>query len=342
MKTTIIDNNQTRDEGKKSSSPPLQAGDKLWDGHYEIISDTPDAGGFGRIYRAYGSRYNVDGTRHEVAIKEFYVNEMEDNAGRSVSIGSYTRECTDQDIERWREQFYKETQILRRLNMQRDRHVPWVHAYGGGQVVFEDKGRLFYAMTFINGKTLTQLVKENGRPLKEAVALDYIVQVAKLLYKAHSWGVVHCDISPSNIMLQDGYAVLVDFGNAMSYDYEWVMNNAPNLCYVDVGMLGGTPGFFPPEEYIGSSRGDIYSLCATLFYLLTGKKPGILLTEQSKNSARGMLEDKDVSEETTEAIMRTLDIDAEQCITDAKGFLAALPQDAVLNTLLNYSDSKIE
>lgn len=320
------------------SARPLEAGTLLKDGQYEIIGDTVDAGGFGRIYRAYGSRFEKNGDRHVVAIKEFHINEFLDNDCRSAIIGSQVRPIEDSDIERWRNSFYRETEILAKLNEQRDRHVPWVHAYNHGKdVVFEDNGRLFYAMTFIDGKTLTEIVEsEEQRSLCEEKALYYIIQIAKVLHKAHNWKLMHCDISPNNIMIQDDFAILVDFGNAMSYDIEWLRHHKRSF---DTSLLAGTPGYCPPPQYIGSPQGDIYSLAATLYYFLTGEKIGTLSTKTSKINAIELLRSKGVSDETIRAIMNVVDFNSSNCTTDARKFLSELPQDIVLDTLLNYNDS---
>lgn len=320
------------------SARPLEAGTQLKDGQYEIIGDTVDAGGFGRIYRAYGSRFEKNGDRHVVAIKEFHINELLDNDCRSAIIGSQVRPIEDSDIERWRNSFYRETEILAKLNEQRDRHVPWVHAYNHGKdVVFEDNGRLFYAMTFIKGKTLTEIVEETESGiLREDEALCYIVQIAKVLYKAHNWGFTHCDISPNNIMIQDDFAILVDFGNAMSYEIERSRYHDNSF---DNSLLVGTPGYCPPENCFGEPKGDIYSLAATLYFLLTGKKIGTLSTKASKINAIELLRSKGVSDETIRAIMNVVVLNSSNCTTDARKFLSELPQDIVLDTLLNYNDS---
>ena len=313
------------------SMPPLKKGDRIKGGQYEIIDNTVNEGGFGRIYRAYGSRRNNDNTRHVVAIKEFFINELQGVNGRSVSLGDYSRAYNEEEVEAWREKFFYETRVLAKLNEQRDRHVPWVHAWSGDKIVFEDNGRLFYAMTFIEGMTLREAVEKCG-VMDEGKAIDYAIQIAKVLYKAHKWGFTHCDVSPNNIMLQDGFAVLVDFGNARSYDIEWVQQNEPRA-------YAGTSGFTPPySAYVGSEQGDIYSLAATLFYLLTGVAPHLMVTECSRRKNVALLQNKNVSDSTIRAIMNALDTESENCITSAKDFLLQLPNEMVVNSLLNYND----
>ena len=316
----------------RQSLPPLREGDILKNGQYEIIGDTVNAGGFGRIYQAYGSRYNDDGSRHIVALKEFCINEIQSAYDRSVSMGTYTRAGIDERLQLMRNRFRKEAELLSILNEQRDRHVPWIHGS-----VFNEGERLFYAMTFIDGPTLTQVVKKDG-VMSEEKAIDYIVQIGKVLYKAHRWGLMHCDISPNNIMLQENFAILVDFGNAKSYDQLLVSLDEAPQNVIEEMELAGTPGFSPSPIYIGSPQGDVYSLAATLFYLLTGSKVGTLETERACDKLIAKLINRKISEETIYAIMNALKLDSSNSTKDAKTFLSQLPYNIVFNSLLNYND----
>ena len=221
---------------------------------------------------------------------------------------------------------------MSRLNEQHDRHVPSIHGK-----VFSEGGRLFYAMTYIDGLTLRETVEQEGI-MTEEMAVNYIVQIGKVLYKAHQWNVMHCDISPNNIMLENNCAVLVDFGNAKSYDLLLAsLNNDSVDQAVQMGEIG-TPGFCAPSLFIGSPRGDIYSLAATLYYLLTGKIIDCLSSQKSLDDARACLEEKKVSKETTHAILHAMEVNLENGSMGSKEFLEELPNKIVFNTLLNYND----
>lgn len=160
--------------------PPLETGMKLKDGLYEIIGDTVNEGGFGRIYKAY--RYERGNRKRIVAIKEFYLGNQEGNSYHSKDTGSIMN--SEQKTKLMLKKFKKEAVLLKRLNKQHDHHIPSVFGR-----VFQDKGRYFYAMTFIDGKTLTEIVQEDG-PLGEKIAIPLIVQIGKVLYKAHQNGFV--------------------------------------------------------------------------------------------------------------------------------------------------------
>lgn len=307
--------------------PPLEAGTLIKKGQYEIIEGTVNEGGFGRIYRAYGSRVEKDGNRHVVAIKEFYVGASEDSMSRSFSIGRCTMLERDALLKQMEDNFRNEVRILHRLNGLRDRHVPVTHGKH-----FWDGGRLFYAMTFIDGPTLTEVVSARGA-LPEETAVDYVTQIGKVLYKAHGWGLMHCDVSPNNIMLQNDFAVLVDFGNARSYNK--ILTSEMRQ---EVIVSMGTPGFSPSPKYIGTPQGDTYSLAATLFFLLTGRKPGEFYTQTARDQATAKLRERNVSDDTVRALMRTLSGKDAETISDIRTFLSCLKSEYVFNTLIKYSD----
>ena len=139
-------------------------------------------------------------------------------------------------------------------------------------------------------------------------------------------------------MLENNCAVLVDFGNAKSYDLLLAsLNNDSVDQVVQMGEIG-TPGFCAPSLFIGSPRGDIYSLAATLYYLLTGKITDCLSSQKRRDDARASLEEKKVSKETIHAILHAMEVNLEKGSMGSKEFLEELPNKIVFNTLLNYND----
>ena len=312
------------------SQPVLPPGTKLKNGFYTILEETVNEGGFGRIYRAKANTPYRDDPWKNVALKEFCINQSQFEPYKNTFIGEYTRNDLSDRAEEMRERFLTEPGLLEHLNKQRDRHVPMIE-----EGIFYDLGRIFYAMTYIDGPTLTDVVKGHG-PMSEEQAVDYIVQIGKLLYKAHSWEMVHCDISPNNIMIENGFAILVDFGNARSYGK--LLKSIGNAPIPDKAEQEGTPGFCPSAQYIGTKQGDIYSLAATLYYLLTAERIRPLDTQWSKDNAISKLKSHNVSDETVSAIMHALDLKSADCTKDAKTFLWQLPYDIVFNSLLNYND----
>ena len=133
----------------------------------------------------------------------------------------------------------------------------------------------FYAMEFVEGETLENLIKRSGR-LEAKLALEIATQVAGGLAAVHKKGLVHRDIKPSNIMvsLDDAGAVtakIIDLGLAKTVT-ELHSDAAISL----PGVFAGTPEFASPEQFAGAAvdiRSDLYSLGVTLWEMLTGQAP---------------------------------------------------------------------
>ena len=133
----------------------------------------------------------------------------------------------------------------------------------------------FYAMEFVEGETLENLIKRSGR-LEVKLALEIATQVAGGLAAVHKKGLVHRDIKPSNIMvsLEDGgtaTAKIIDLGLAKA------VNESDSQTTISLpGVFAGTPEFASPEQFAGAGvdiRSDLYSLGVTLWEMLTGQAP---------------------------------------------------------------------
>ena len=131
----------------------------------------------------------------------------------------------------------------------------------------EEAGALFITMEYVRGEDLKGLIRRVGRLLAEK-AVELAAQVAEGLVEAHRLGVVHRDLKPQNIIIdQQGNARIMDFGIARQL-------GGPEL--TAAGMMVGTPFYMSPEQAAGESvdqRTDIYALGAILFEMVTGKPP---------------------------------------------------------------------
>jgi len=134
----------------------------------------------------------------------------------------------------------------------------------------------FLVMEFVNGRDLAACVERDG-PFTVARAVSCIEQAARGLAYAHAQEIVHRDIKPHNLLLDEhGVVKVTDLGLArLSHEAE---NAAPAAAAVTTaGGVLGTVDYMPPEQAIDSTtidhRADIYSLGCTLFYLLTGRAP---------------------------------------------------------------------
>ena len=137
------------------------------------------------------------------------------------------------------------------------------------------KGSYFYAMEFVEGETLENLIKRSGR-LAPKLALEIAAQVASGLAAVHKKGLVHRDIKPTNVMVsleEEGSPTvkIIDLGLAKG--------EAESQSEPAISMLGafvGTPEFASPEQFAGVGvdiRSDLYSLGVTLWKMLTGQAP---------------------------------------------------------------------
>ena len=143
----------------------------------------------------------------------------------------------------------------------------------------EQDGECFYAMELVRGETLEARVRRDG-PMPLTLALEVTEQTARALAAAETCGVVHRDLKPSNIMLEsdasDALVVkVIDYGIAKFL----APQSTSGLEQTQTGFIG-TPAFASPEQFANDqqrtpvdTRSDIYSLGATLWYLLTGRVP---------------------------------------------------------------------
>ena len=233
----------------------LKSGTLLQNGKYRIIRSLGQ-GGFGITYEAEHTLF-----RQKVAVKEFFMKDLcnrdEETCGISVpSLGS--REL----VEKYRVKFIKEAQLLWSLN-----HPHIVRVLD----VFEENATAYYVMELVPGGSLKEMVFENG-PLSEDVAEGYVRQVADALAYVHSRNTVHLDVKPSNILLRaPGDVVLIDFGVSKHYDQAGGQTSST--------PVGLSKGFAPMEQSRDGDVSqfkpstDIYSLGATLYYLLSGAVP---------------------------------------------------------------------
>jgi len=137
-------------------------------------------------------------------------------------------------------------------------------------VIDPDDGLPYLVMEFIDGPTLADLIGSQERPEPQRVA-SIVAQVADALGAAHAAGLIHRDVKPSNILIENatGRAKITDFGLACAGASTGTMTRE--------GLLGGTPTYMSPEQARGEERvdvrTDIYSLGATFYEALTGQPP---------------------------------------------------------------------
>ena len=233
----------------------LQQGTLLQGGKYRIERFIA-SGGFGCTYEAYHTLLDM-----RVALKEFFVSDFCNRYEKTGQVSVATKSKVEL-ISKLKKKFIEEARALYKM-----KHPGIVRVID----VFEENGTAYYAMEYIDGQSLSDVVKKRGK-LSEAEAVGYIRQVAEALKYVHSLNRLHLDIKPGNIMLgKDGKAVLIDFGASKHYDDETGENTST--------LLGiNTKGYAPVEQVNQSFKSfspatDIYALGATLYKLLTGITP---------------------------------------------------------------------
>lgn len=162
--------------------------------------------------------------------------------------------------EQVRDSFQREAQFLAGL---RHRSLPLIVD------VFSIEDRQYLVMEYIHGETLAQRVENRGVP-SDTVALSWALELAQILDYLHRQEkpIIFRDLKPENIIVtDDGHIKVIDFGLARHFEPGKRRDT----------QASGTVGYAPPEQWEDSGqsdpRSDIYSLAATLFYVLTGKPP---------------------------------------------------------------------
>lgn len=129
---------------------------------------------------------------------------------------------------------------------------------------------LYYTMPYIEGPSLRQrLARDKQLPLEEAVRIA--LDVADALGAAHAQGLIHRDIKPGNILLEDGHAMVTDFGLARAIEH------AAGDSITSSGLIVGTPEYMSPEQASGEgeldARSDLYAVACVLYEMLAGEAP---------------------------------------------------------------------
>ena len=230
---------------KTRASIPKKIGD------YKII-ELIGTGGMGQVYLAEHTRM-----QRVVAIKMLPVERMEDPEAISF--------------------FYEEVRAASRLM-----HPNIVTAFDAG----EADGIHYLAMEYVQGQTLTKLVSRDG-PLSVGAAAAVIRQAALGLLHAHRAGIVHRDVKPGNLMrASDGTVKVLDLGLARISSAALLTEEpqppvesgkSSDDSFSSKGRLVGTLPYMSPEQLedpeSADARSDIYSLGATLYFLLVGRPP---------------------------------------------------------------------
>lgn len=180
-------------------------------------------------------------------------------------------------------------------------NVVQIHDIGVEHNQNNDTDVNYFSMEFVVGKTLARMVEETGRLDPEA-AVGYVLQAARGLKFAHDHGLIHRDVKPDNILLNDqGVVKVADLGlvkrtgvaeTLPQQDRSANASKAISADQTQTSIAMGTPAYMPPEQARDAAavdaRADVYSLGCTLYDLLTGRPPFVgrtaaeLMTKHAK------------------------------------------------------------
>lgn len=234
----------------------LRPGTILRDNTYRI-EKVIGQGGFGITYLATDLNLEL-----KVAIKEFFPKDYCDREGATSHVTLGTR-STEEFVDRLKVKFLKEAR-----NIAKFKNPSIIRILAA----FEENNTAYYVMEYIEGSTLSEMVKRSG-PLAPEQALEYIGKVGGALEYIHAKKINHLDVKPANIMVRasDNEPILIDFGLSKQYDREGHQTSTT--------PTGISHGYAPMEQYKAggvkefSPQTDLYSLAATLYYILTGVVP---------------------------------------------------------------------
>lgn len=285
------------------------------------------SGGFGNTYVAtnieFGEKY---------AIKEFFwkgISQRDDNS-TSVSVSNIENETA---FASQLEKFKKEARRLRRLNSE---HI--VRVYD----LFEENGTAYYVMDYVDGENLSTRMKRLGRALTEEEAKTLFPQILDALDVAHKAGILHLDLKPANIMVdKQGNVKLIDFGASKQQSASGGATATSAIAF--------SKGYAPREqqEQNPSKFGpwtDFYALGATLYNLLTNKRPPLPSdidddTTSDKHLALPM--SATISNKTKTLVvwlMATNRKDRPQNVNDIRIFLAKQDSELPKSTLISSNN----
>ena len=240
----------------------LKNGTLLQGGKYKIEKKLGQ-GSFGITYLAIIQIIGVFGatqTETKVAVKEFFMKDINGRNGKIVTTGN-----KDGIFQNYKNRFIKEAKTLNSL-----KHPNIVRVID----LFEENNTVYYVMDYLDGGSLDMFISNKGT-LSPYYTSSLFFQVSDALIYMHQHKMLHLDLKPSNIMLDsNGKAVIIDFGLTKHFS-----DTGEPESSTTVGT--GTPGYAPieqsnykPELSDGfPATIDVYALGATLFKMLSGKRP---------------------------------------------------------------------
>ncbi len=266
----------------------LRPGTLLMDRY--LVGRVLGEGGFGITYIGCDLRLEL-----KVAIKEYYpVDKVSRNTAVSEQLVSFSISPARNGFERGKIKFLEEARTMAKMDKQQ--------VIVGVRDYFEANNTAYIVMEYIEGTTFTELVSQRGGRIPPRELFSMIEPLFGALETLHKTGLIHRDISPDNLMLEDGEVRLIDFGCARETDHG-----------DETLTITLKHGYAPIEQYQQNGQGpwtDVYSLCATIYFCLVGQKPPQALNRIGSEKAL-LLPSKlgvDISPKQEKAILHGLNL----------------------------------
>ena len=217
-----------------------------------VIEKVLGQGGFGITYKA-----NNHKTGEKVAVKEFFPDTLAYR--EKTQVISYPGE-RDENFQYGKAGFLQEAQTL--AQFLENKNIVHIHSY------FEENGTAYFVMDYIEGTSFDEYLKQHGGKISVLEAEKILIPIMDALEAVHAKGIIHRDVTPDNIYIcSDGTVKLLDFGAA-----RYSLGDKSRS--LDVILKHG---FAPKEQYTRHGRQgsytDIYSLAATFYFAITGRRP---------------------------------------------------------------------
>jgi len=279
-------------------------------GTYRIDSYL-SSGGFGNTYVATNIEFE-----ERVAIKEFFMKGVTQRDENQTTVSVSNAENHSSFLEQ-KEKFKKEARRLRKLN---NEYIVSVHD------LFEENGTAYYVMDYVDGENLAERLKRTGKPMTEQEVREILPQILDALKSVHDAGIWHLDMKPANIMLtKDGRVKLIDFGASKQL-------NAQKGGATTSTAISYTNGYAPREQMEQNYDKfgpwtDIYALGATLYALLTNKRPPLptdIDDDSSEDKHKALPMSENASKEMRSLVLWMMQTDRNKRPNDVKSIMPRL------------------
>ena len=259
-------------------------------------------GGFGITYLAYDQTL-----QQNVAIKEYFPVKIVRRLGNTLREGQgeyelsatamvYPQNGQEEKYLNGMKNFLEEAQVLfGKFD---------VEGLAAVKDYFEENGTAYIVMEYLSGPTLQEYEKEHKGKISEKQAEILLEPVINALAYIHSIGIVHCDISPDNLIFnKEGQLKLIDFGAAKNKKKE----KEEQYCKGEYTA----PEQYLEKEFIGPWS-DVYSLCAVWYEMLTGIKVPPAVERLQKDRLKNMTMASEVSEQTNNILKKGLSLEIQK------------------------------